>query len=130
MVLSMSAKSFFKKGDLLVYALILALVVLLFLFFGKTNSAFVTVSQNGKTLYTFDLNDKTLAGKEFVIEGKYQNKILIQNGKLFVTEANCPDRLCAQSLPLSSNGGVICCVPNGLVITVQNDKAQWDVIVQ
>lgn len=130
MALSMFAKSFIKIGDLLVYAFILALTVLILLFFGKNESSYVVVSQNGKTLYTFDLSDIALEGKEFLIEGKCQNKIMIQDGKIFVSEATCPDRLCVQSQPLSSDGGVICCVPNGVVITVENDKAQWDVIVQ
>ncbi len=130
MVLSMFAKSFFKKGDLLIYFFVLVLIALIFLLFSKKESAVVTVTQNGKTLYTFNLRDKALEGKEFVIEGKYQNKILIQKGKLFVVEATCPDRLCVRSLPLSKDGGVICCVPNGVVITAQNDGAQWDVIVQ
>lgn len=130
LVLNMFAKPFVKKGDILIYLFVLALATLILLFFAKNESTRVTVEQGGKTLYALDLSDTRLDGKELLVEGKYQNTILIQEGKIYVTKATCPDRLCVHSLPLSRDGGVICCVPNGVVITARNDKADWDVIIR
>ena len=130
LVLNMFAKLLVKKGDILIYLFVLALATLILLFFGNNGNATVTVAQGGKILYTLDLNDTRLDGKEFLVEGKYKNTILIQDGKIYVTKATCPDRLCVHSLPLSHNGGVICCVPNGMVITARNDDAEWDVIIK
>lgn len=128
---NMSAKrSFFRKGDLLLYAFIIALGTLILLWFGKDKGTVVTVSQHGKTIYTFDLADEALDGKEFLINGEYQNTLLVKDGELYVSSSTCPDRICQQSMPLTAKGGVICCVPNGVIITAGSKNAEWDVVVR
>ncbi len=128
---NMSAKRFFLKiGDLVLFALIVALgITVLFLFAGG-NHTVVTVTQHGEQIYRFDLSDATLEGEEVSVKGAYENTICIKDGKLYVSEASCPDRLCMQSLPLTEKGGVICCVPNGLIITAESDAADWDVVIR
>ena len=119
-----------RIGDLLVVSIILTLGVAVLLLFSHRQETVIIVTQNGRMLYTFDLSDPTLDGNEYIVGGKYSNTIYIRDKKLFVSEATCPDQSCVHSLPLSDRGGVICCVPNGVVITAKNNDIYWDVVLQ
>ena len=123
-------RSFLKVGDLILFAVIALAGVLILLLFVGNDHTMVTVTQNGEQLYRFDLSDAELEGKEYVIDGKYKNTICIKGGKLFMSEASCPDGLCTKSLPLTEKGGVICCVPNGVIVTARAESADWDVVIQ
>lgn len=133
MILSliMCGKCFFLRiGDLLLFAVIAVLGISAFLVFRNPKHTEVTVKQFGEVIYCLDLSDTTLDGKKIVIKGEYENTICIQDGKLYVSEASCPDQLCKKSMPLMQQGGVICCVPNGLIITAEGSDAEWDVVIQ
>lgn len=58
----------------------------------------VTVSNNGYTL-TF----------------------VIKDGEVYVTEADCPDKVCVHSPPISKAGGRIVCVPAMIIIKIIKD---------
>ena len=45
--------------------------------------------------------------------------IIVESGSVRVAEADCPDGICAQHLPISKNGQSIVCLPYRLVITVE-----------
>lgn len=52
----------------------------------------------------------------------------ISGRKAMITEADCPDKVCAHSSPITEKGGAIVCVPGGLIIkTTYGDNA--DVIL-
>lgn len=70
------------------------------------------VWSDGKRLYTLDLQiDQT---KEVVSENGV-NVIRIENGKIAVTEADCPDGYCMDR-GYCSSGAQIVCLPNRLII--------------
>ena len=123
-------REFFKLGDLIVFASIVMLCVAILLFFSTKESTTVTVVQNGKQLYSFDLSDPALEGSQYLVSGKYENTICIRKGQVLVSNATCPDQLCVHSIPLDKKGGVICCVPNGVIITVGENNADMDVILR
>lgn len=126
----MSAKSFpLKIGDIALVAAILISAVLLFFCFGRLDGGIVSVVQNGKEIYRFGLNDSRWIGKDIEIDGACHNTLRIENGEVYVAAADCPDQVCVHSAPVSENGGVICCVPNGLTVTVQKEQ-KWDVIIR
>ena len=73
----------------------------------------VTVTQDGKTLYTFDLSkekDRTITVE---YEGR-KNIIEIKDGRIHMLEADCPDHICMDTGWLSDVP--IVCLPNKLVI--------------
>ena len=47
---------------------------------------------------------------------------VIKDGKAWVKEADCPDKICAKHRPISRSGESIICLPHKLVITVVNEK--------
>ena len=50
----------------------------------------------------------------------------IRDGYADVTEATCPDLICAKHRPISRQGEAIICLPNRIVIEVISSK-QYDV---
>lgn len=82
---------------------------------GKT----VEILQDGNTLYTFDLTH----AEDQVIEVSYQgrsNTVQIQDGRICVQTAECPDQTCVHMGFLTDSGLPIVCLPNRLVIQFSN----------
>lgn len=80
-----------------------------------SKSRLVEVVQDDTVLYTFDLD--SVQDQEIVIP--YQgssNTILIRDGEIRVTEAECPDQTCVKMGKLYSENLPIVCVPNHLIV--------------
>lgn len=48
-----------------------------------------------------------------------ENVIVIKNGKVSVTSADCPDQICVKQGAISEKGETIVCLPHKLVIEIQ-----------
>ena len=116
-------KKNYKRDLLLVGILLLAALLLFALTRGTRESgaeAVVTVDGTEVGRYplskagTFPLNGGT-------------NILVIENGEAWVTEANCPDKICMGMGKISRNGDFIACLPNRLLIVVEGgEKAAVD----
>lgn len=73
------------------------------------------VVQDGRVLYTFDL-DRTQDQELIVYYGNSSNTILIQDGEIRVSAAECPDQTCVNMGKLYSDSLPIVCLPNHLII--------------
>ena len=49
-------------------------------------------------------------------------RISVQDGIVDVIYANCPDKLCVRQLSISKNNETIVCLPNKIVVTVEENK--------
>lgn len=76
----------------------------------------VEVVQDGEVIYTFDLN--TEPDRSIIIESSdgSSNTVTIENGEIFISSAECPDKTCVNMGKLKSEGMPIVCLPNRLVI--------------
>ncbi|MCM1270528.1 MAG: NusG domain II-containing protein [Ruminococcus flavefaciens] len=86
----------------------------------KPHGQTVRIVQNGKTLYTIDLDHSA----DRTIEVEYQgskNIIEIKNHRIYVKEAECPDQTCVKMGELKSSAAPIVCLPNKLVIEFTED---------
>lgn len=73
----------------------------------------VTVKSNGEIIKRINLNEVSEPYDITVEYGGY-NRIYVERGKISVTEADCPDKLCIKQ---SRNGTYpIVCLPHKLVI--------------
>ena len=90
----------------------------------KPKGALVEVVQDGVVLYTLDLSKyhepKTI---EIAAEEGY-NTILIENGRICISHADCPDQVCVKSGWLSSSLPIVC-LPHRLVIRFSEDNSDW-----
>lgn len=72
-----------------------------------------------------DLTEKIL-----LRDGSY-NLLEIKEGKADITEASCPDGICVKHRAVSRKGESIVCLPNKLVVEIENgEEAEIDFIVK
>ena len=114
-----------KKGDIAL--IIIAVIVLAIWLFPSQSGEVVSIYVDGEIYKTLPL-DKDC---ETVVKSEYgTNKVVIRDKKVFVTDADCPDRLCEKN-EITKSGRSIVCLPNRLSVVIEGEKAQEkiDVIV-
>ncbi len=111
-----------KKNDIILVGviLILALGAILFFTLSKKAGSQVVVTVDGKPYQTFSLkNDTTFT----VDDGKGgYNTFVIKNEYVDMLEASCPDKICVNHKPIHYNHETIVCLPNKVVLTIENSK--------
>ena len=107
--------------------LALCAAAILILHFTRQQGAYVRVSQDGEVTHVFPLEEDRTATYDTVSGG--HNIVVIANGQVEVTEANCPDQICVRHAPIHDTGGTpIVCLPNRLVVEIvgPSDPGQID----
>lgn len=89
----------------------------------------VQIVQDGTVLYRFDLS----TAKDQTIDIEYDgriNTVQIENGKIRMLEADCPDHTCVHMGWLESGALPIVCLPNHLIIEFADADSNVDAVVQ
>ncbi|RKY79648.1 hypothetical protein DRQ07_06170, partial [candidate division KSB1 bacterium] len=111
---------FLTAGDLIIILLIL-IAGLVSLYYPRQNGSIVYIKVNGEIKGVYNLNNKnkqtiTIAGKKGTM------KVEIQEGRVWVSESSCPNKLCIKMGKIHKNGEMIVCVPNRVIISVKNKE--------
>lgn len=106
-----------KFWVLLIGVLLLVAVIGLFVIQSvREEGAQVVITWNGEVEGTYSLaEDRTLV---FEGENGGYNVVTIEDGFVFMAEANCPDQICVKHKPLNQTADPIVCLPNSLVVNV------------
>ena len=121
------------RNDLLLGAAFFAAAVIVFLVFilvnhGKTGDS-VQIYLDGTIYKSYSLQET----QDIIIDTeKGHNTIRIEEGTVWMTEADCPDQYCISSGPVTKNGEVIVCLPHRLVIEVTaiRQQEEFDAIAE
>lgn len=119
------------KKDILLIAVIVTIALLFFLlihFFIKKDGSMVVVKINGDIQYKGSIHQS----KELVVNG-YQggsNRIVIQDGYVYMADADCPDKLCEHMGKISKTGENIVCMPHRVVVEIVGDGSELDSVVK
>ncbi len=114
-----------KKRDIILIAsvLLVALALFLVLELTKEEGARVIIRVDGEEVAEYSLN----ANGRYDLNGG-TNILVIENGKAWLSDADCPDKLCVHQGKISRTGEVITCLPNKLTVTVYGAKESVDLI--
>lgn len=118
----------FQKGDILAIALplLVAVAVLLAFLPGKESSApIAAVYQDGSLIQRISLDTE----QSFTITADYRNTITVRDGKIAITDSDCPGGDCMHTGWISTSGRSIVCLPNRLEIRVVSAVGDVDFIV-
>ena len=112
------------KADALVIGSVLLAAFLFFLvpyLKGMWESpAYVVISRDGIQKEKYSLwEDRTISVNDG--NGGY-NLIMINDGTVKVTDADCPDQLCVKQKQISQNGESIICLPHKLVVQIVSEE--------
>ena len=107
-----------RKTDIIIITIIILVAIISYFFisaFFKDEGTKVQVFQNNKLVKEFPINkDKT-----YEIKDKDKiNIVTVRSGKVFMKDANCPDKLCVKQGSISSNGESIICLPHKVIVKV------------
>lgn len=106
-----------KKADIILIISVLVLVLLWFLLKPESESVVAVVSVNCETVKTVDLSKNE---RQEIIIGNMH--ICADNGKVWVSYSDCPDKTCCKAGKIKGQGQMIACVPNGVVILIEGGK--------
>ena len=114
-----------KKRDLILILslLIVSFIILIFVSVLSKDGSYVTVRVNGNEICRYSLSE----------DGVYElnggtNVLHIENGTAYLSDADCPDRLCVKQGKIKKTGQVITCLPNKLTVTVYGPSNEVDII--
>ena len=114
-----------KKRDIILIASILIIAIALFLIveLTKEEGAGVTVKVDGVEVAEYSLSKNGT----YPLNGG-TNILVIEDGRAYLIDANCPDKLCVHQGKISRTGEVITCLPNKLTVTVFGVEESVDLI--
>ncbi len=120
-------KGVIRKGDIIL-AIVLTMLCLLSCWYvygiDGTEGTVVVIEYNGELWGKYSLYESQTIEIE---TNKGYNQAIIENGKVYMAEANCPDHYCLQQH--KTDGGIdgsnetIVCLPNRIVISVSGNSS-------
>lgn len=91
------------------------------IFWGKggTDRPVARITLNGELIQEIDLEEVTVP-YSFTVEGEkgLTNTILVEHGRIRVSQAGCPDQICVNQGFISDGTAPIVCLPNRLMIQI------------
>lgn len=131
---SVTGTSTKHKRDFILIAAFLcaAIIIYAFLYFTSSEGSIVVVKVDGTVIKELSFNQDI----EFTVSG-YQggiNSIIISNGSVTVSDADCPDKLCVKTGKINRAGETIVCLPHRVVVEIKrnsvSDNNNIDSVVQ
>lgn len=127
-----------KRNDVILLLVILCLGGIGLLFtriLRNQNGSFVRITVAGEVYgeYPLDKNQEITAE-----HGEWINIAVIENGSVFMREANCPDQYCVLHKKITKTNDPIVCLPHRLVVeivrksggTMENAKENVDGVAE
>ena len=118
-----------KRDIMLIATLIIVCAAFLIInFVVKKDGITAVVKVDGNIVYMLPL-DKNAS---VTVEG-YQggsNTVVIENGTVYMKDADCPDKLCEKTGKISKNGETIVCLPHRVVVEIQGGEGNVDSLVR
>ncbi len=107
------------KRDLLLVAAILAAAGLFFIgnqVLNRKPPVMVEVTVDGRLVEELDISQDT----RLEIHGHKggTNTLVIEDGRVYVSEASCPDKLCMNQGKIGQSGEMIVCLPNLMIAKI------------
>ena len=111
-------KKFFSKNDMI---LILILLVIggIFMMYQRNRPAGtqVLIKSDNEVVASFPLAEDHV----YTVTNELgTNTVIIEHGQAYVTDADCPDKICEQMGAISKPGETIVCLPHLLVVEVSD----------
>ena len=107
-----------KKADWIIIGTVIVIVGILCLFLYGPNAHtgdYVQIEIDGQISEVCSLSEDA---EKIIDTENGSNTLVIQDGKVFISDADCPDKICVHHQPISRNGESIICLPHRVVVTV------------
>ena len=120
-----------RKHDIILGLILLSVASILFVVdltnvSSDTGNRKVVVSVDGKKTAEYPLKKDAT----YELSGSHlgTNTLVIRSGKVYISEANCPDKQCMKQGKISRAGEMLVCLPNRVVVKIVDSKKDEPVI--
>lgn len=111
-------RTLFKKGDIIVLILIVALVAAsVVCAVGYSGGDTAVVYVDGEKVYSLPLGRD--ASVE-LLDGAVT--VTVEDGRVRISRSECPEQLCVHSVPIGAEGGAIVCLPMKVTVVVESGE--------
>lgn len=115
-----------KKNDIILMGIILligisAFVVMNLIQSQNTSDSMVLIKDDGVVVKSFPFTEKTDEVFEF-FDGEEINIVVIKDGIVTVSEANCRDQICVKSQSITRSGEIIVCLPHKFTVEIYSEN--------
>lgn len=122
---------YIKKWDL-IFACLVCFAAFLIILYKRTavsDGLGVVIYSDNELYGRYSLNDNVTVN---VCHGdKITNTVCIENGRAYISEADCPDLLCTGQQSICREGETICCLPNRVLVVIESsDLDRYDAITK
>ena len=112
-----------RKGDIAL--IIVAVILLLWWLIPSAEGSLVFISIDGEVYKKVPLDTDT----EIEVDSKWgKNTVVIENGEVYIKNADCPNKQCEKE-KISKSAQSIVCLPNRLSVIIEGEKEEIDVII-
>ena len=118
-----------RSGKILLVLLLAAVVLsagFIFLKKEKPSAPVARITRDGELLREIPL-DEVKESHSFVVEDELgSNTILVEPGRIRVSEADCPDQVCVNQGFISDGTVPVVCLPHKLMIEIVGGGSEFD----
>ena len=98
-----------------------------FFSFHDTSGEELKIIAKGKLFGTYSLyEDQSID----IVNGSHQNHVVIKDGSVRMSSANCSGQDCVHQHSISKSGETIVCLPNRVVLEITGGEKAYDAISQ
>ena len=112
--------AFFKRhlGDILLVAglLVIAGAVLLIMLLTRVEGSYILVTKGGDEIGRYSLSED---GEYYLNGGTHL--LVVEQGRTYMRDADCPDRVCVHSGAISYVGQSIVCLPYDITVIIKGE---------
>ncbi len=104
-----------KKADVILFICIILFSLSLFIsffLFPKDSGNTLVVTIDGEEYCRISLNEDT----EIILP---ENTVIIKNGKAYMKDADCKDKICINQGEIDKMGETVVCLPAGVILEVE-----------
>ena len=109
-----------KKNDILLLCIALAVAAVIFalcLVFVGNDGAYAVITVDGEEYARLPLDEDT----ELLVKTEYgENLVVVNDGEVYVSEADCPDKVCMSTGSATELRSIVC-LPHRLTVTVEEE---------
>lgn len=105
-----------RNDIILILTIVLVTVISVFLYFAlQKNGDNAYLIKNGEQIAVYSLKENLTIP---ITDENNTNVLVIEDGKAYMSQANCPDKICVNHRPVSKVGETIVCLPAKLVVEI------------
>lgn len=119
---------YLTKADIVLFIILMIL--------GGVSSAYFSLSENSGQTVVIESDKKPYAtyslseDKRVVVTSKNgTNTVVIEDGKVYVTDSSCKNQVCVKHTAISRSGESIVCLPNKLVVSIEGKEGDGPDVV-